>query len=88
MHSYFATTVAPAQSTRPYNQRVSATVQLKEGASAKGRPARHADETKAELWRQWRAGESISVISCALRKPPGSVFTVLKYHGGIAPEAP
>lgn len=50
-----------------------------------GRPGM-SDETKAELWRLWRAGESISVISRALRKPPGSVFTVLKYHGGIAPE--
>nr|WP_280408423.1 IS30 family transposase [Nocardia brasiliensis] len=43
------------------------------------------DSTKAELWRRWRAGESISVISRALSKPPGSVFTVLKHHGGIAP---
>ncbi|UPU46536.1 MULTISPECIES: IS30 family transposase [Rhodococcus] len=50
-----------------------------------GRPGM-SDEKKAELWRRWRAGESISVISRALRKPPGSVFTVLKYHGGIAPE--
>ncbi|MEV6324252.1 IS30 family transposase [Nocardia sp. NPDC051787] len=43
------------------------------------------DATKAELWRRWRGGESISVISRALGKPPGSVFTVLKHHGGIAP---
>ncbi|MEU7986708.1 hypothetical protein AB0B56_17770 [Streptosporangium canum] len=40
---------------------------------------------KVDLWRQWRAGDSISVISRALGKPPGSVFTVLKHHGGIAP---
>ncbi len=40
---------------------------------------------KAELWRRWRGGESISVISRALGKPPGSVFTVLKHHGGIPP---
>jgi IS30 family transposase len=44
------------------------------------------DEKKEELWRRWRAGESISVISRATGKAPGSVFTVLKYHGGIAPE--
>jgi IS30 family transposase len=43
------------------------------------------DEQKAELWQRWRIGESISVISRALGKPPGSVFTVLKHHGGIAP---
>ncbi|PWK81102.1 IS30 family transposase [Lentzea atacamensis] len=41
---------------------------------------------KADLWRRWRAGESISVISGQIGKPPGSVFTVLKHHGGIAPE--
>ncbi|WP_235877847.1 helix-turn-helix domain-containing protein [Saccharopolyspora karakumensis] len=28
----------------------------------------------------------ISVISRAIGKPPGSVFTVLKHHGGIAPQ--
>ncbi|MCG5220612.1 hypothetical protein [Streptosporangium sp. KLBMP 9127] len=43
------------------------------------------DAMKVDLWRQWRAGDSISVISRALGKPPGSVFTVLKHHGGIAP---
>ncbi|MEV4972088.1 helix-turn-helix domain-containing protein [Streptomyces scopuliridis] len=40
---------------------------------------------KADLWRRWRSGESISVISRQIGKPPGSVFTVLKHHGGIAP---
>jgi hypothetical protein len=35
--------------------------------------------------RRWRDGDSISVISRALSKPRGSVFTVLKHHGGIAP---
>jgi IS30 family transposase len=43
------------------------------------------DAMKEDLWRRWRVGESISVISRALGKPPGSVFTVLKHHGGIAP---
>ena len=43
------------------------------------------EEMKDGLWRRWRAGESISVISRGIGKPPGSVFTVLKYHGGIAP---
>jgi IS30 family transposase len=44
------------------------------------------DEMKADLWRRWRAGESISAIGRQIGKPPGSVFTVLKHHGGIAPE--
>ncbi|MFI0206889.1 MULTISPECIES: helix-turn-helix domain-containing protein [Streptomyces] len=43
------------------------------------------DEMKADLWRRWRSGESISVISRGIGKPPGSVFTVLEHHGGIAP---
>jgi IS30 family transposase len=50
-----------------------------------GRPGM-SDEMKEDLWRRWRAGESISVISRGISKPPGSVFTVLKHHGGIAPE--
>ncbi|WP_234545406.1 helix-turn-helix domain-containing protein, partial [Streptomyces shenzhenensis] len=49
-----------------------------------GRPGMP-DEMKADLWRRWRAGESISVISRQIGKPLGSVFTVLKHHGGIAP---
>nr|WP_246041277.1 hypothetical protein [Streptomyces cadmiisoli] len=44
------------------------------------------DEMKADLWRRWRAGESISVIFRQIGKPPGSVFTVLKHHGGVAPD--
>lgn len=42
------------------------------------------DERKQELWDRWRAGESISQISVALAKPPGSVFTILRHYGGIA----
>jgi hypothetical protein len=45
------------------------------------------DEMKADLWRRWRAGESISVISRQIGKPPGSVFTVLKHHEEWAIEA-
>ena len=49
-----------------------------------GRPGM-SDAMKEDLWRRWRCGDSISVIGRALGKPPGSVFTVLKHHGGIAP---
>jgi IS30 family transposase len=49
-----------------------------------GRPGM-SEAMKADLWRRWRSGESISEISRGLAKPPGSVFTVLKHHGGIAP---
>ncbi len=40
---------------------------------------------KKELWERWKAGESISDISKALKKPPGSIHGMLKAHGGIAP---
>ncbi|WP_441247947.1 IS30 family transposase [Kitasatospora sp. McL0602] len=49
-----------------------------------GRPGM-SDAQKRELWDRWKAGESISVISRALGRPPGSVFTILKSNGGYVP---
>lgn len=49
-----------------------------------GRPGM-SDEQKRDLWNRWGQGETISAISRALDKPPGSVFTVLKATGGYAP---
>jgi len=40
---------------------------------------------KKELWERWKAGESISDIARALKKPPGSIHGVLKATGGITP---
>ncbi|MGC8484919.1 MAG: IS30 family transposase [Candidatus Baltobacteraceae bacterium] len=40
---------------------------------------------KAELWKRWRAGESVSDIARALEKNVGSIFGVLRLRGGIAP---
>ena len=42
---------------------------------------------KKELWERWKAGESISDIARALKKPPGSIHGVLRATGGIAPPA-
>lgn len=47
-----------------------------------GRPGM-TDERKAELWERWHSGESISVISRAMGKPPGSVYTLLRTGGGV-----
>ena len=47
-----------------------------------GRPGMSYKE-KAELWRRWKAGESLSDISRALAKNPGSVHGVLASSGGI-----
>ena len=38
-----------------------------------------------ELWKRWRAGESISDIARALQKPPGSIHGMLEVTGGISP---
>lgn len=49
-----------------------------------GRPGM-SDAQKRQLWERWKAGESISEISRALGKPPGSVFTVIRSTGGYVP---
>lgn len=40
---------------------------------------------RRELWERWRAGGSISEIGRALDRAPGTIFTTLREHGGIAP---
>lgn len=49
-----------------------------------GRPGLSAD-LKRELWRQWKAGQSLSEIGRCLGMHAGSVFGVLRAKGGIAP---
>jgi len=49
-----------------------------------GRPGLSA-ELKRELWRRWKAGQSLSEIGRCLGKHAGSVFGVLRAKGGIAP---
>jgi IS30 family transposase len=43
------------------------------------------DKQKADLWKRWKPGQSLSEIARALGKNPGSIHTVLASHGGIAP---
>lgn len=49
-----------------------------------GRPGISAEQ-KLELWRRWKAGETLSDIGRALGKHAGSIFGVLVAKGGIAP---
>ncbi|MFP0199106.1 IS30 family transposase [Pseudomonas sp. PHC1] len=42
-------------------------------------------EQKAELWRLWRKGETLSKIAVAIQKPTGTVHTLLARNGGISP---
>jgi IS30 family transposase len=50
-----------------------------------GRPGGLSSAGKKELWKRWRAGESISHIARALQKPPGSIHGMLEATGGISP---
>jgi transposase, IS30 family len=50
-----------------------------------GRPGGLSAAGKKELWKRWRAGESISDIARALQKPPGSIHGMLEVTGGISP---
>jgi len=51
-----------------------------------GRPGLSAGQ-KAELWRRWKNGQSLSDIGRALGKHAGSVHGVVASNGGIAPLA-
>jgi IS30 family transposase len=42
---------------------------------------------RADLWRRWKEGQSLSDIGRALDKAPGSVHGFLSARGGIAPAA-
>jgi hypothetical protein len=42
---------------------------------------------RADLWRRWKDGQSLSDIERALGKAPGSVHGYLSARGGIAPVA-
>src|SRR5579863_6897253 len=44
-------------------------------------------EQKAELWKRWKAGQSLNEIGRALGKDHVVVHFVLARHGGIAPTA-
>jgi IS30 family transposase len=50
-----------------------------------GRPGGLSAAGKKELWERWRAGESISDIARALKKPAGSIHGMLEATGGISP---
>ena len=38
-----------------------------------------------ELWRRWRAGESLTDIGAALQREPSRVYRIVEAEGGIAP---
>ena len=42
-------------------------------------------EQKADIWRRWKAGESLHEIGRAFHKDHGSIQFLLAQHGGIVP---
>jgi IS30 family transposase len=50
----------------------------------RGRPGL-SPEQKRELWRRWKAGESLSEIGRALGRQAGSIHGVVEANGGYAP---
>ncbi len=53
----------------------------------RGRPGL-SPEQKKELWRRWRAGQSLSEIGRALGRQPGSIHGVVAANGGYLPSTP
>ncbi len=51
-----------------------------------GRPSMSAAE-KAEVWRRWKQGESVSDIGRALGRFRKQVHRVVAAHGGVPPRA-
>ncbi len=42
---------------------------------------------KSTIWSEWASGSSMSEIAKLIEKPPATVFSYLRYHGGIQPLA-
>jgi hypothetical protein len=40
---------------------------------------------KSELWRRWKAGQSLHDIGRAFDKSPSSIHCVVSLHGGFVP---
>lgn len=44
------------------------------------------ERTKKEIiWQLWKNGSPMSLIARTVEKPPATVFSYLRYHGGIQP---
>jgi hypothetical protein len=52
---------------------------------AQGKGNRLSAEQRAEMWRRWKAGESLHDIGRAFGKGHGSIRFLLTQRGGIVP---
>jgi hypothetical protein len=54
---------------------------------AQGKRDRLSAEQRTDMWRRWKAGESLHEIGRALGKGHGSIRFLLTQRGGIVPTA-
>src|ERR1700724_281400 len=54
---------------------------------AQGKRNRLSAEQRADMWRRWKAGESLHEIGRAFGKGHGSIRFLLTQRGGIVPAA-
>src|ERR1700682_4610191 len=54
---------------------------------AQGKRDRLSTEQRIDMWRRWKAGESLHEIGRAFGKGHGSIRFMLSQHGGIVPAA-
>ncbi len=52
-----------------------------------GRPARLSATQKSEIWRRWKAGQSLHEIGRVFGRDHGAIYFLLSLHGGIVPAA-
>jgi len=43
------------------------------------------NQKKAVIWGKWESGIPMIEIARTIGKPPATVFSYLRYHGGIQP---
>ena len=44
-------------------------------------------DKKNTIWKQWKAGSPMSGIAQKVSRPPATIFSYLRYHGGIQPRS-
>src|ERR1700747_517514 len=54
---------------------------------APGKRDRLSTEQRIDMWRRWKAGESLHDIGRAFGKGHGSIRFLLRHHGGKVPAA-
>ena len=52
-----------------------------------GKRDRLSAEQRTDMWRRWKAGESLHEIGLAVGKDHGSIQFLLSQRGGIVPAA-